>query len=69
VRVKRNPGEAEIRALIAASARDAVRCITCERSGERWCWPFEDGTHAQGARFTGARYTRPPGAGDVIVAD
>lgn len=64
---KCNPTDAEIRALIDGSQHKAARRIIHPDTGDVYVWPFEAGTHREGADALGIPYDRPPGEGDVLV--
>ena len=63
-----NPDAAQTAAIIAQSEHRAARALVCERTGQRWVWPFEVATHREAAESVGALYSRPPGDGDVLVS-
>ncbi|MEC9344617.1 MAG: hypothetical protein VYB54_00215 [Pseudomonadota bacterium] len=65
----RNPDDATVRRLIASSSFRAARRIVDLTSGDRWYWPAEQATHAEGARMLGIDYHLPPGAGDIVTDD
>ena len=67
----RNPSPDTIAAMLAASRYRALRLIVDPRTGDRWLWPAEQATHAEGASRLGVPHDRPPGAGDIVtgVAD
>jgi hypothetical protein len=65
----RNPSDADVRGIIAASKYKAARRITDPRNGDHWYWPAEQATHAEGAAHLKVPYDRPPGAGDIITDD
>lgn len=60
-----NPDETELAALFAASKHRALRRIS-DHAGGYWYWPFEQATHAEGARLLNIPYDRLPGQGDVV---
>ena len=62
----KNPSPAEIKDLLATSQHKAARRIRDPRTGDHWYWPFEQATHAEGAKVLGILYERTPGEGDVI---
>jgi len=66
---RQNPTDEEIREIIAASKHKAARRITDPRNGDRWYWPAEQATHAEGAAKLGVPYDRPPGEGDIVTND
>lgn len=63
-----NPDQAQMAQLFAASKHRALRRIS-DHNGGFWYWPFEQATHAEGARLLEVSYNRPPGAGDIISGD
>ncbi|MBB4286606.1 hypothetical protein [Roseospira goensis] len=65
----RNSTPDQIRAMIRDSAHGAVRRLTDPRTGDVYCWPAEQATHAVGAAELCIPYDRPPGAGDVLTLD
>jgi len=66
-----NPMPDTIAPMLASSRHRALRMIVDPRTGDRWLWPAEQATHAEGASRLGVPYDRPPGAGDIVtgVAD
>lgn len=65
----RNPTPEQVRDMIRASRHQAVRRIIDPRNGDVWCWPAEQGSHAQGAAFLGVPYDPPPNGGDILTLD
>ena len=65
----RNPTNSKIAELIKASAENAARMITDPRNGDRWVWPAEQATHAEGAGKLEVPYSRKPGEGDILTLD
>ncbi|MQX36290.1 hypothetical protein [Roseospira navarrensis] len=65
----RNPTPEQVRDMIRASGHQAVRRITDPRTGDVYCWPAEQATHAEGAADLLVPYDRPPGAGDILTLD
>ena len=63
-----NPTPDLIAAMLASSRHRALRMIIDPRTGDRWLWPAEQATHAEGARRLSVPYDRPPGAGDIVTA-
>lgn len=63
-----NPNPAQITAMLTASNHRALRRIP-DQEGGYWYWPFEQATHAEGARLLNVLYDRTPGAGDVVFGD
>jgi hypothetical protein len=59
----------DVRKAIEASKESAARLLTDEKTGEVWAWPFEAGTHHEGANALGLSYSREPGGGDAAFAD
>jgi hypothetical protein len=66
-----NPSPDLIAAMLASSRHRALRLIVDPSTGDRWLWPAEQATHAEGARRLAVAYDRPPGEGDIVtdVAD
>lgn len=68
MRIVKNPTREELETMINRSRHKAARRII-DDDGTVYCWPAEDGTHAEGAKQIGIRYTKPPGAGDILTVD
>lgn len=62
-----NPDETATRAIIDASRHKAARRIIHPDTGDVYVWPFEAGTHREGADALGIPYDRKPGEGDILV--
>ena len=68
IRALKNPAPHQIAALIASSKHKAAHRIEDEKTGDVYVWDAAEGTHAEGAAQLGLAYSRPPGAGDILVA-
>lgn len=67
--IVKNPSPPEIAETIRKSKHLAARTIIDARTGDRFVWPFEMATHAEGAAMLGVPYDRPSGSGDVLFLD
>lgn len=67
--IRKNPSKFEILEIAKLSKHGAARMLKDEVTGDVWVWPFEEGDHRTGADFTGAKYSRLPGEGDVVFCD
>ena len=63
----KNPAPDDIQRILALSPTRTARRLVDEITGDVWVWPAEQATHADAARQLGATYSRPPGAGEIIV--
>lgn len=67
--ILKNPSDSEVATMIRGSKHKAARMIRDDATGDRYVWPFERATHAEGAELIGITYTRPAGSGDVLFLD